>query len=122
MQTKLLKILVCPKCQGELACEVKETAPDGDITTGVLRCADCNGEYEIISGIPRFVEKENYASSFGLQWNTFKSEQLDNQNGSKISENSILFRHRVVEGLARWEADTRCRLRRGKISRYCFAS
>ena len=87
MQTKLLEILVCHKCQSELACEAKETAPDGDITTGVLRCADCKGEYEIVSGIPRFVEKENYASSFGLQWNMFKSEQIDDKNGFKLSEN-----------------------------------
>lgn len=97
MQIKLLEILVCSKCHGELTCEAKET-DSGDITTGVLRCADCKSEYEIISGIPRFVEKENYASSFGLQWNTFKSEQLDDQNGSKISENKF---YSVTE----WEKD-----------------
>lgn len=99
MQTKLLEILVCPKCHGELACGAKEVEADGDITTGTLRCANCNDEYQIISGIPRFVERDNYASSFGLQWNLFKAEQVDNLNGFKISENRF---YSVTEWKKEW--------------------
>jgi SAM-dependent methyltransferase len=33
-------------------------------------------------GIPRFVAPENYASSFGFQWNRFSRVQLDSYNGS----------------------------------------
>ena len=33
--------------------------------------------FAIIGGIPRICEAENYASSFGTQWNAFKETQLD---------------------------------------------
>lgn len=42
-------------------------------------------EVEIENGIPRFVPKQNYASNFGLQWNTFRSTQLDSRNGLWLS-------------------------------------
>jgi len=42
-------------------------------------------EYPVINGIPRFVPKENYASAFGLQWNTFRKTQLDSKNRSDLS-------------------------------------
>ena len=41
----------------------------------------------IIDGIPRFVPAENYASNFGLQWNAFRSTQLDSQTGLALSGN-----------------------------------
>lgn len=41
----------------------------------------------ISDGIPRFVEKSNYADNFGLQWNEFRSTQLDSQNGKPLSFN-----------------------------------
>ncbi len=85
MQKKLLDILCCPKCFGELTCTSEKQ--DGEqIETGKLTCAECGVDYPIINSIPRFVESDNYASSFGLQWNLFKSEQIDSQNGSKLSE------------------------------------
>ena len=34
-------------------------------------------KYEIINNIPRFVKSDNYANSFGLQWNKFRKTQLD---------------------------------------------
>jgi SAM-dependent methyltransferase len=39
----------------------------------------------IIAGIPRFVPAENYAANFGLQWNTFRSTQLDSRTGLPLS-------------------------------------
>jgi len=42
-------------------------------------------EVPVIKGIPRFVPQENYASAFGLQWNTFKLTQLDSNNQLNIS-------------------------------------
>ena len=86
MHPKLLKILVCPPCQVELECAAREVETDGDIVSGTLTCKKCNREYSIVSGIPRFVPMDNYASSFGLQWNLFKSEQLDSHNGFDLSE------------------------------------
>ena len=40
---------------------------------------------EIRNGIPRFVSGENYADSFGLQWNTLRSTQLDSHSGLGLS-------------------------------------
>lgn len=81
MRLKLLEVLVCPQCQSELACQADETAEDGEVLQGTLRCTSCAGAYPVEDGVPRFVSRENYASSFGFQWNRFRSEQLDSLNG-----------------------------------------
>jgi SAM-dependent methyltransferase len=85
MQRKLLQILVCPKCLGELSCAVSTESENG-IDTGTLTCNGCKKSFEINAGIPRFVESDNYASSFGYQWNRFKAEQIDSLNGTRLSE------------------------------------
>lgn len=41
--------------------------------------------FPIVRNIPRFVSPDNYASSFGLQWNTFRKTQLDSFTGKPIS-------------------------------------
>jgi SAM-dependent methyltransferase len=41
--------------------------------------------FPIINEIPRFVELENYSSSFGFQWNEFVQTQVDYHNDSFIS-------------------------------------
>jgi SAM-dependent methyltransferase/uncharacterized protein YbaR (Trm112 family) len=84
MKTKLLKILACPKCFGDLDC--RQTKIKGeDIETGELICVVCKQTYPITAGIPRFVEPDNYASSFGYQWNLFRKEQIDSYNGTNLS-------------------------------------
>jgi ubiquinone/menaquinone biosynthesis C-methylase UbiE len=45
----------------------------------------CQKSYQIKDGIPRFVPGDNYAASFGYQWNRFKLEQIDSANGTKLS-------------------------------------
>ena len=89
MQMKLLDILVCPKCAGQLLCVVSETSGAGDVESGQLNCGACSLTFPIEAGVPRFVERDNYASSFGYQWNLFKSEQLDSVNGTRLSENRL---------------------------------
>ncbi len=44
--------------------------------------------FEIVNGIPRFCPRENYAESFGYQWQTFSTTQLDSQSkwGGKSAE------------------------------------
>jgi SAM-dependent methyltransferase len=41
--------------------------------------------YPVVNGIPRFVAADNYASSFGYQWNRFSKEQIDSHNGTTLS-------------------------------------
>ncbi len=85
MRLKLLDILACPKCGGDLACEMTQSAADGEVIEGKLICARCAAVYPIEETIPRFVPRENYAASFGYQWNLFRQEQLDQSNGTALS-------------------------------------
>jgi len=55
MQRKLLEILVCPACKGELGCRAEHTENDA-VIEGSLDCPACAKSYNITSGIPRFVE------------------------------------------------------------------
>lgn len=47
-------------------------------------------KYEIINNIPRFVKKNNYANSFGLQWNKFRKTQLDSYTNTSLSKDRFL--------------------------------
>jgi len=86
MQLKLLDILACPKCMGELNCLSTEIHPDHEVVSGSLECKSCKSVYPIRSSIPRFILEDNYASSFGFQWNCFKFEQIDTDTSQKSSE------------------------------------
>lgn len=44
-----------------------------------------NNTFPIINSIPRFVEPDNYAESFGFQWNLFSGTQIDKISKSDIS-------------------------------------
>ena len=48
-----------------------------------------NEEIYIINGIPRFVDDENYAAAFGLQWNIFNQTQFDSFTKQPISEKRL---------------------------------
>lgn len=53
-----------------------------------LRCNDgCS--FPIVNGIPRFVPSDNYASSFGLQWNEYRTTQLDSHTRLTISRDRL---------------------------------
>jgi len=84
MQHKLLKILVCPICKGDLACCEKQVE-EKEVIEGSLDCPACAKTYKITAGIPRFFESDDYASSFGYQWNKFRKEQIDSFNGTTLS-------------------------------------
>lgn len=84
MNRDLLKILVCPKCKGELNCSVISESDSG-IDQADLECAACRAVFPVTNGIPRFVEQDNYAASFGYQWNLFRREQIDSYNGTTLS-------------------------------------
>jgi SAM-dependent methyltransferase len=89
MREKLLDLLVCPGCREPLECQPGTVAADGDIVTGDLRCRRCGRRYPIENGIPRFVPSENYAASFGYQWNKFRREQIDSLQGIQQSERRL---------------------------------
>ncbi|MBP6512821.1 MAG: class I SAM-dependent methyltransferase [Bacteroidia bacterium] len=46
-------------------------------------------KFPIIHEIPRFVESNNYASAFGLQWKTFTKTQLDSEVGLPVTKDRV---------------------------------
>jgi 2-polyprenyl-3-methyl-5-hydroxy-6-metoxy-1,4-benzoquinol methylase/uncharacterized protein YbaR (Trm112 family) len=85
MQIKLLDVLACPQCGGALSCTATETDSSGEVIEGRLDCSGGSHQFPIEKSIPRFVPRDNYASSFGYQWNRFKLEQIDSANGTDLS-------------------------------------
>jgi len=84
MKVELLEVLRCPKSGMPLELDVQETE-HGAVKTGDLFTKDGVHRYPIRDFIPRFVSTDNYASSFGLQWNRFRRTQLDSVSGVPIS-------------------------------------
>ncbi|MBM3792404.1 MAG: Trm112 family protein, partial [Acidobacteria bacterium] len=76
IKDRLLELLRCPTCKGSLTASVQDRA-DGEIASGLLCCGTCRKEYPVVQFVPRFVSSDNYASSFGFQWNLFGRTQLD---------------------------------------------
>lgn len=84
MKRQLLNLLCCPNCRGNLyLLEAHEAS--GEVESGQLTCDGCAQTFPIIRFVPRFVPAENYATSFGLQWNRFRRTQLDSSSGLPIS-------------------------------------
>lgn len=83
MKKELLNNLRCPFTHKRLRLE-DPFEKDGRIESGLLTTED-GVQYPIVRGVPRFVSKENYANSFGFQWNRFRETQLDSHTGVPIS-------------------------------------
>jgi len=86
MNKKDLETFVCPTCRGELRLE---GASDEVLQQGQLRCGKCDETFLIKGGIPRFVSADNYATTFGFQWNTHRETQLDSHTGIPVSRNRV---------------------------------
>lgn len=83
MKRRLLDLLGCPECKGAL--DLTVIRENEEIEEGELSCPTCLKRFPIVNSIPRFVETQNYADSFGLQWNKYARLQLDSQNGTHFS-------------------------------------
>ena len=83
MKPSLLTLLRCPACATALTLETTDAGPE--ITSGTLTCASGTHRHPIVDGVPRFVAADNYAASFGLQWNHFSRSQLDSHTGVPIT-------------------------------------
>jgi SAM-dependent methyltransferase len=106
MNRKLLEILACPACKSALSVSTE----DLEIEEAVLTCEKCGMEYMVTNGIPRFVEPENYASSFGYQWNLFRKAQIDSFNGTTLSKDRLWSETGWDEAnlCGRWVLDVGC--------------
>ena len=66
--------------------------PNGDYKIekcGNYFVSNIKNKYEIINGIPRFVDNNFYTDSWGLQWNKFRKTQLDSYTKFPISEQRL---------------------------------
>jgi SAM-dependent methyltransferase len=87
MKIDLLQYLECPGCRGplSLAPDTANRGPVCEIEEGALNCNKCGTAYPIVRSVPRFVASENYAASFGFQWNKFPTLQMDSVMGNDLS-------------------------------------
>ena len=85
MREDLLQVLAEPTTGASLSLAVTQGKGDS-IETGTLTSTQTGKVFPIVGGIPRFVDSENYASSFGRQWNAFRAVQIDSQNGYAQSQ------------------------------------
>lgn len=50
---------------------------------GELVCGECGKRFPIVAGVARFVEAQQYAGSFGFQWQVFDRTQLDDDSSRR---------------------------------------
>src|ERR1044072_8910895 len=81
MKEKLLDLLACPVCGGDLLLASASEYDGGEIITGVLSCKKNSHEYKVVRGVPRFADlgkieqdKADTAENFGWQWQHFTQE------------------------------------------------
>lgn len=81
MKEKLLDLLACPTCGGDILRAHASKYEDKEIIEGVLTCRKCTREYKVVRGVPRFADlakieedKAETAENFGWQWTHFTQE------------------------------------------------
>ena len=75
-----LPLLQCPRCR------LGPTLSEGPQQ---LSCDACRAIYPIVNGVVRFADREHYAGSFGLQWNTHRKTQLDSHTHLPLSRDRL---------------------------------
>jgi SAM-dependent methyltransferase len=80
---------VCTKCSEKFVAGKVRSGDDEEIVDGTLTCPKCGREFEVRGRIPRFVPMDNYAASFGFQWNRHAQTQLDSATGRPISRDRL---------------------------------
>jgi SAM-dependent methyltransferase len=88
MKRRLLELIVCPTCHAPLTVQPR-IEDGGEIIEGSLACAGAH-TFPIVNGVPRFVGSDQYADSFGFQWNKFAHVQLDSFTGKHESRDTFV--------------------------------
>ncbi len=81
MKEKLLELLACPSCGGDILLVHVGVREQKEIIEGVLSCKKCEREYKVVRGVPRFAaldkieqDKADTAENFGWQWTHFTQD------------------------------------------------
>jgi SAM-dependent methyltransferase len=89
VKTGALPYFRCTSCDSTAPVLTAEGCARHKATDGTLSCRACAASYRVVGGIPRFVCGDNYAQSFGFQWNIHGKTQLDSFTGRPISEKRL---------------------------------
>ena len=87
MKAGVRKFFCCPKCRSDLTYNEAPGAKDSVLKS--ISCDACGYVAQVQNGIARFVPIDNYARTFGLQWNLHRKTQLDSHTGLPISANRL---------------------------------
>lgn len=79
MNPRFLDLLCCPATQEPLSLEAHCVNDLGGVISGTLKSA-CGPAYPIVRGVPRFVSADQYAASFGFEWNRWPRVQFEAEN------------------------------------------
>ena len=98
MKATTLSYYRCISCEHQAMTYDSDQSVDREFIRESLRCQNCSAVYQIVDGIPRFVPDDNYAQSFGFQWNAHEKTQLDSYTGRPISEKALVRCNRMAHG------------------------
>lgn len=81
---------ICIRCgHQDLKINHNKISNHGTIIDAKVSCGNCALIFPVNGSIPRFVPLENYAESFGYQWNLHRKTQLDSYTGLPITRNRL---------------------------------
>src|SRR5438270_736582 len=66
MKERLLDLLACPTCGGDILLAYASKFDDKEIIEGVLTCKKCTREYKVERGLPRFADLAKFDDSFSV--------------------------------------------------------
>lgn len=85
MHPKFINYLCCPETQDDLTLKPMLVNNAGMVIEGEL-ISSSGKRYPIIRGIPRFISKEYYVSSFGYEWKRWPRVQFESENIGRAME------------------------------------
>lgn len=115
MKFKLLEILACPNCYGDVHLHNQQVSGE-DILSGELKCMQCDASYEIINGVPCMLPEApthlNTQQGFSEQWNLRINGcfNIENQYGVDYPKwvKYILKRCKIKMTKSDWMLDAGC--------------
>jgi SAM-dependent methyltransferase len=85
MHPKFINLLCCPATGEPLTLEAQVTLENGTVLSGALK-TESGTVYPIVRGVPRFVDRQHYAASFGWEWSRWPRVQFEADNVGRPME------------------------------------